>query len=95
MMKYKSLKFNIYSDPGHGWAKVPVILLNKLGIRDKITTYSYFRNDSAYLEEDVDLSTFISACKANGIQPIFTEKVTNKASKIRSYSYYPYYKRVA
>lgn len=94
-MKFKSLEFTIYSDPGHGWAKVPVGLLNKLGIQEKITTYSYFRNNSAYLEEDCDLSTFINACKANGIQPHFIEKVTNKSSKIRSYSCYPYYKRVA
>lgn len=94
-MVYKSLNFNIYSDPGHGWAKVPMSLVNKLGIRNEITTYSYFRNNSAYLEEDCDLDTFIKACKANGIEPHFTNKVTNKSSKIRSYSCYPYYERAA
>jgi hypothetical protein len=91
----KTLSFDIYSDPGHGWAKVPMTLVNSLGIRDRITSYSYFRNEYAYLEEDCDLSTFIGACKTNGISPVFREKVTNKSSKIRTYSCYPYYRKVA
>lgn len=78
----------IYTDPGHGWVKVPLTRLSKLGIIDKITTYSYIRNDHAYLEEDCDFSTYISALKAVGITPKFKEVHTNKSSKIRSYRHY-------
>lgn len=78
----------IYTDPGHGWVKVPLARLSKLGILNKITTYSYIRNDHAYLEEDLDFSTYITALKAVGITPKFKEKHTNKYSKIRSYRHY-------
>lgn len=43
-------------DSGHSWGKVEVSLLNKLGITDKITPYSYWGGSYAYLEEDCDLS---------------------------------------
>ena len=78
----------IYTDPGHGWVKVPVARLRKLGILDKITTYSYIRNNFAYLEEDCDFTTYVNALKAVGITPKFNEKHTNKYSKIRSYRHY-------
>ena len=87
----KTRNFHVYSDPGHGWCKVSRKTLAKLGIQDKITTYSYQRGDSVYLEEDCDLSTLIVALRAKGIQPKFIEHTTNKSSKIRSYSHYIHY----
>lgn len=83
-----TLTDTIYTDPGHGWVKVPLVRLGKLGILDKITTYSHIRNNHAYLEEDLDFSTYINALKAVGIIPKFKEKHTNKYSKIRSYRHY-------
>ena len=80
-----TLTDTIYTDPGHGWVKVPIARLVKLGIVDKITPYSYMRNETAYLEEDCDFSTYVGALKANGIDVKFKEKHTNKSSKIRSY----------
>jgi len=80
--------FNFYSDPGHGWVKVPIKLLDELSIRNKISSYSYVRGDFAYLEEDCDAAEFIGAIRARGIEPKFHELMTNKMSKIRSYNCY-------
>jgi len=77
-----------YTDPGHGWAKVSIGLLYGLGIADKITRYSYRRNESVYLEEDNDLDTLYKACDVQGITLVLKEKHTNKSSKIRSYDNY-------
>ena len=83
------MKINVYSDPGHAWAKVKKSFLSQLGIADKITTYSYMRDDYAYLEEDCDLSTLVSAMRSAGITFEFREHVARfKRSKIRNYDYY-------
>ena len=84
----RKLTLNVYADPGHAWCKVSRKLLVDLGISDKITTYSYQRNDSVYLEEDCDLGTLIGALKSKGVEIKFKEFHTNKQSKIRSYSHY-------
>lgn len=84
----RKLTLNIYSDTGHAWCKVPRLLLTKLGIGDKISTYSYQRKDSVYLEEDMDLGTLLGALKAKGVTVKFKEFHTNKQSKIRSYHHY-------
>jgi len=83
------MRINVYADPGHAWAKVKKSTLAKLGIADKITTYSYMRGDYAYLEEDCDLSTLVSALRAAGVPFEFNEHVARfKQSKIRNYDYY-------
>ena len=84
----RKLTLNIYSDPGHAWCKVSRKLLVELGISDQITTYSYQRNDSVYLEEDMDLGTLIVALNKAGVSVAFREFNTNKQSKIRSYNHY-------
>ena len=82
----------IYTDPSHGWAKVTIKELLKLNILDKISTYSYIRSNEkysyAYLEEDMDLSTYLKALDNKGIKFRIIEKHTNKSSKIRSYKRY-------
>ena len=82
----------IYTDAGHGWAKVSLSELFNLSIIDKISTYSYIRSNAkyayAYLEEDCDLSTYLKALDAKGIKYKFIEKHTDKSSKIRSYARY-------
>lgn len=84
--------FTFYQDPSHGWLKVPESLVRELGIAEKISKCSYERNDSVYLEEDMDAQTFIEAYKVKfGGEPKFVSKHTNKSSKIRSYRSYTYY----
>lgn len=78
--------FIFYSDPGHGWVEVPRSMLIALKILDKITPYSYQRNNMAYLEEDNDAMTFFEAYKAKyGIEPKFDYKF-NEGSAIRGYN---------
>jgi hypothetical protein len=79
--------FIVYTDPGHGWVKVPVSLLDTLGITDKITRFSYRRGAYAYLEEDLDADTFVQAYRQRyGYGPQWVSKNANKSSKIRSYA---------
>lgn len=84
------MKFNFYSDPAHGWAKVPLSLLKELKIDQKISSYSYVKKGNAYLEEDGDLGVFINAMKKAGKTVSFKESHTNKSSRIRNYPRYGY-----
>ena len=85
------MKLIAYADPGHAWLKVPFKLICKLGIQDKITSFSYIRRDKSgninyvYLEEDCDWAAFASAF--NGTID-FDIRHSNKSSKIRSYEPY-------
>jgi hypothetical protein len=81
--------FDVYCDPGHGWVKVPRKMLATLGIADKITTYSYERDDFVYLEEDCDAGTFVNAYEAHyGVSPQWREHYADKSSRIRNYYHY-------
>lgn len=82
------MKFTYYTDPGHGWVKVPRKLLTKLGIDHKISSYSYERGDSVYLEEDCDLGHLCHALDSHGISLNLVTSHTNRSSKIRSYHQY-------
>jgi len=81
--------FQTYSDPGHGWARVPKSLLVALGIADKVSRYSYQRGDFAYLEEDCDMSLFFNAYRERtGRDPVLRHRTSDKRSKIRGYDTY-------
>jgi hypothetical protein len=82
-------KYTFFSDPGHGWAKVKRSELASLGIADKISGYSYQRGEFVYLEEDCDLSTFVSAKNQLDQHVEFKGSTCRfKQSKIRSYDRY-------
>lgn len=83
------MKLNAYSDPGHGWAAVPLALLQRLDLLDRITPYSYMRGKYAYLEEDCDMSTFMAAAQAAGLVVEFRQWVSGyRRSRIRNYCSY-------
>lgn len=82
------MKFDFYADPGHGWMKVPLSLIKKLGVQKNISTYSYVRNAHAFLEEDRDAGVVIKALREQGREVGFREHVADKRSKIRSYACY-------
>ena len=82
------MKLNVYNDPGHGWVAIKRSVLIKLGIEHKITSYSYQRGQTVYLEEDCDAYTLISAAHDAGITFGFVHKHTDKRSPIRSYDYF-------
>ena len=82
------MKFDVYADPGHAWCKVPLQLINKLGIAEEITSCSYVRGDKVYLEEDCDLATFVQAMNERGVDVEFRIHHTDRSSKIRGYAIY-------
>lgn len=87
-MAGQSLKLDLLTDPGHGWLKVPKKLLADLGIAGRITPYSYQRGEYAYLEEDLDMSTFLDAAKAAGLAISVRNRVSDKSSRVRHYNGY-------
>lgn len=81
--------FNMYSDPGHEWMKVPVSLINKLNVKN-ISQFSYINKDNVFLECDCDMGRFFDAYKVmygeDSIKDVrFNTYHTNKSSKIRKY----------
>jgi len=68
MNTLKPIDYYFYSDPGHGWLAVNYDELVELGIQDKISSYSYVKGNTVYLEEDCDMSHFMDAMEAKGVQ---------------------------
>ena len=87
-MKTKTLSLQFYSDPGHGWLKTPIKLLEQLEIHDQISPYSYVKNTCAYLEEDADAYLFSKAIEKAGIQVKVTSHTCNRQSAIRNFQSY-------
>ena len=79
------MRLNFYEDPGHGWLAVPLPLLDKLGLLDQISSYSYMRGMLAHLEEDCDYSLFWAAAQRAGIQLHIRTTRTDQRSRIRNY----------
>jgi hypothetical protein len=80
--------FTFHADPGHGWLQVPRKMLTELGIDSEISGYSYQSGDYAYLEEDMDFSTFARAyMKKHGKPPEF-EEIYREVTVIRNYAPY-------
>jgi hypothetical protein len=80
--------FHFYADPGHGWLAVKKHYLHCFGIASQITPYSYQRGDTAYLEEDCDLSIFLAALKEADIEADIRSHHTDHQSRIRGYNSY-------
>lgn len=57
----KKLKLTQHSDGGHSWLAVKRSLLKELGILEKISSCSYQRGETVYLEEDCDAGIFFHA----------------------------------
>lgn len=79
----KTLHF--YADPAHGWLKVPLKDLDKLGIKDKISECSYYRGEFAYLEEDCDMNVYIYALRALGYKVNIVYHSSNRSSVVRNF----------
>lgn len=84
----RPITLHFYEDPGHGWLKAPVKLLEKLKIVDQISHYSYLFGQHAYLEEDCDAGKLIEALKQNGRTYKVVQHSCNTESAIRHY--YPF-----
>lgn len=84
-------RYTVISDPGHAWCQVPMAILEELGIKDKITPYSYisWSGKTAYLEEDVDAVTFVEALTSRGIEFKQHLVYAQDYSKVRKLPGYP------
>lgn len=79
----------MFHDPGHGWVRVSIAELCKLGIVDGISSYSYRRGGWAFLEEDCDAATWYHAyTKVNGRKPELDHRHINTNSNIRDFTPY-------
>lgn len=82
--------YNFYSDPGHGWLAVPIEDVNKLGIVNKISRYSYLNGEMAYLEEDCDFEVFFNAyVNEHGVAPKWKSITLNNNCAVRNYARFP------
>jgi hypothetical protein len=52
-----------HQDSGHGWLEVPARELKRMGLEDQVSPYSYLHQGKAYLEEDLDMGTFLEIRK--------------------------------
>jgi hypothetical protein len=87
MQSTKTYKF--YADPGHGWLAVKITELMEISIITQISTYSYMRGGTAYLEEDVDATLFFNSYRDKyGVEPKHTYEHTDNRSAIRNYDRY-------
>jgi hypothetical protein len=86
----KTFTVIIYSDPGHSWAKCRREVLSNLGIANKVSAYSYQRNDYVYLEEDCDYPLLVEALKQRNTRIKCVERSSSNSSRIRSYERYAY-----
>jgi len=81
----KTKTYSFYNDPGHGWLAVKRKELVELGIIDKISTCSYQKGQTVYLEEDCDAPLFANAYTAkHGVKPA-TKDVYHEKTPIRNY----------
>jgi hypothetical protein len=87
LQKYLAKPVIYHQDPGHGWFGVKRAALSALGILEQVSSYSYQRGETVYLEEDCDASLFFKAVRDRlGQNPQYQERHTNKRSPIRSYN---------
>ena len=79
-----------HSDPSHSWLKVHFCELMALGIENKISRYSYRRQNWCFLEEDCDAETYLVAFQSEfGQMPKMTEAPTyDNGHPCRSYPDY-------
>ena len=79
--------FQVYNDPSHGWCKVPISVLEAIGLTvEDFSPYSYRNGENTYLEEDCDLGVFAAAYTLKtGKPPVFNNRYCNGRSRIRNY----------
>jgi len=83
------MRLSFYSDPGHGWLAVPLELLDRLQLLDRVSHYSYIRGRLAHLEEDCDASLFLATARQAGLAITFRDVTcADRHSRIRNYDPY-------
>jgi len=77
--------YRFYSDPGHGWVAVKRKELISLQVLHYLSSCSYQKGQTVYLEEDIDAGIFINAYENKyGTKPKM-KTVYHDYSRIRNY----------
>jgi len=87
-MTTQTLKIKYYHDPGHGWVAVKRSLLVESGLEKQISSFSYQKGQTVYLEEDRDAYKFVKTMEAKGYAFDVEHRYSEKSSPIRSYACY-------
>ena len=82
-------KFRFVSDPGHGYLRVPLDVLKEYGVQFKISPFSFKSEKFAYLEEDMDMATFIEAVRAAGDDVEYKVSYVNNPASCRNFPRFP------
>jgi len=86
-MTAQVIKVKYYHDAGHGWLAVKRKLLAESGLENEISSFSYQKGQTVYLEEDCDAYKFEKVMKEKG----YTFEIEHRhceRSPIRSYASY-------
>lgn len=59
-------RYILFDNSHHGWLQVPISELVELDILEEMSPFSYRDKEFAYLEEDMDMGTFIMERQAKG-----------------------------
>ena len=78
----------MHSDPGHAWLAVKLSEIKMLGIETSISSFSYVKGKTAYLEEDCDAGKFIAAMQTKGIDVTVKDGACRDRSPIRYFKSY-------
>ena len=84
----RSITKKFIKDYSHAWLSVKAKEIIEVGIEDKISSYSYMKGKSVYLEEDCDANVYIMAQKEHGTEVKIIEGKCTKSSPVRSYKNY-------
>jgi hypothetical protein len=76
-------KVTWYSDCGHAWLRVKTIEASRIGILNKVSSFSFCKGKYIYLEEDCDARLYLEYNNLEARQ--IERKSCNGNSKIRSY----------
>lgn len=77
--------FIAYTDPGHGWLKVPAASIKEVGLKAAdFSVYSYIDQGHMFLEEDCDAGKFLDAfARVHGVEAKHTVRTCNGHSRVR------------
>jgi hypothetical protein len=76
---------NFHTDASHGWLEVPLFDVIACGIAGKVSSYSYLKDETVFLEEDADAGLYLEQLKAQGVEFVFSEH-HRENSPIRTYA---------
>ena len=77
-------QYYFHADPGHAWLAVKRKELIRLGIINQISSCSYQKGETVYLEEDRDAGLFMET-KQKAREPVVFKETYQDNTPIRNY----------